>query len=146
MEERAKQREAEMHKNTESLRNEIVQISKAIDAIQDKIKEHTIEIASCKTNLMESETEARRINNKLANAKEASEYLAKEKEILEGELELLNESKKRAELELLKLKEINATTAKSHSINTSKEHELSLIHICRCRRYAVCRSRWSPYH
>eukprot|EP00826_Nyctotherus_ovalis_P033025 TRINITY_DN2662_c0_g1_i1.p1 TRINITY_DN2662_c0_g1~~TRINITY_DN2662_c0_g1_i1.p1 ORF type:complete len:366 (-),score=40.85 TRINITY_DN2662_c0_g1_i1:22-1119(-) len=23
---------------------------------------------------------------------------------------------------------------------------LSLIHICRCRRYAVCRSRWSPYH
>eukprot|EP00826_Nyctotherus_ovalis_P026637 TRINITY_DN2079_c0_g2_i1.p1 TRINITY_DN2079_c0_g2~~TRINITY_DN2079_c0_g2_i1.p1 ORF type:complete len:281 (+),score=48.40 TRINITY_DN2079_c0_g2_i1:156-998(+) len=22
---------------------------------------------------------------------------------------------------------------------------LSLIHICRCRRYAVCRSRWSPY-
>eukprot|EP00826_Nyctotherus_ovalis_P003043 TRINITY_DN1060_c0_g1_i1.p1 TRINITY_DN1060_c0_g1~~TRINITY_DN1060_c0_g1_i1.p1 ORF type:complete len:111 (-),score=29.01 TRINITY_DN1060_c0_g1_i1:20-352(-) len=26
------------------------------------------------------------------------------------------------------------------------EHILSLIHICRCRRYAVCRSRWSPYH
>eukprot|EP00826_Nyctotherus_ovalis_P043251 TRINITY_DN4533_c0_g1_i6.p1 TRINITY_DN4533_c0_g1~~TRINITY_DN4533_c0_g1_i6.p1 ORF type:complete len:230 (-),score=56.85 TRINITY_DN4533_c0_g1_i6:20-709(-) len=23
---------------------------------------------------------------------------------------------------------------------------LSLIHICRCRRYAVCRSRWSPDH
>ena len=23
---------------------------------------------------------------------------------------------------------------------------LSLIHICRCRRYAVCRSRGSPYH
>eukprot|EP00826_Nyctotherus_ovalis_P007620 TRINITY_DN11928_c0_g1_i2.p1 TRINITY_DN11928_c0_g1~~TRINITY_DN11928_c0_g1_i2.p1 ORF type:complete len:227 (+),score=75.42 TRINITY_DN11928_c0_g1_i2:581-1261(+) len=26
------------------------------------------------------------------------------------------------------------------------KHSLSLIHICRCRRYAVCRSRWSPYH
>eukprot|EP00826_Nyctotherus_ovalis_P000886 TRINITY_DN10071_c0_g2_i1.p1 TRINITY_DN10071_c0_g2~~TRINITY_DN10071_c0_g2_i1.p1 ORF type:complete len:237 (+),score=40.53 TRINITY_DN10071_c0_g2_i1:27-737(+) len=26
------------------------------------------------------------------------------------------------------------------------EERLSLIHICRCRRYAVCRSRWSPYH
>ena len=23
---------------------------------------------------------------------------------------------------------------------------LTHIHICRCRRYAVCRSRWSPYH
>eukprot|EP00826_Nyctotherus_ovalis_P016884 TRINITY_DN14924_c0_g2_i2.p1 TRINITY_DN14924_c0_g2~~TRINITY_DN14924_c0_g2_i2.p1 ORF type:complete len:108 (+),score=26.47 TRINITY_DN14924_c0_g2_i2:53-376(+) len=28
----------------------------------------------------------------------------------------------------------------------SKANYLSLIHICRCRRYAVCRSRWSPYH
>eukprot|EP00826_Nyctotherus_ovalis_P059326 TRINITY_DN8241_c0_g1_i1.p1 TRINITY_DN8241_c0_g1~~TRINITY_DN8241_c0_g1_i1.p1 ORF type:complete len:414 (-),score=137.99 TRINITY_DN8241_c0_g1_i1:17-1258(-) len=27
-----------------------------------------------------------------------------------------------------------------------RELRLSLIHICRCRRYAVCRSRWSPYH
>ena len=26
-----------------------------------------------------------------------------------------------------------------------KEH-LSLIHIWRCRRYSLCRSRWSPYH
>eukprot|EP00826_Nyctotherus_ovalis_P046272 TRINITY_DN5207_c0_g2_i1.p1 TRINITY_DN5207_c0_g2~~TRINITY_DN5207_c0_g2_i1.p1 ORF type:complete len:157 (+),score=52.94 TRINITY_DN5207_c0_g2_i1:67-537(+) len=25
------------------------------------------------------------------------------------------------------------------------QNNLSLIHICRCRRYAVCRSRWSPY-
>eukprot|EP00826_Nyctotherus_ovalis_P022867 TRINITY_DN17653_c0_g1_i3.p1 TRINITY_DN17653_c0_g1~~TRINITY_DN17653_c0_g1_i3.p1 ORF type:complete len:103 (+),score=20.96 TRINITY_DN17653_c0_g1_i3:673-981(+) len=38
-------------------------------------------------------------------------------------------------------------------VETGKKHErlsqillLSLIHICRCRRYAVCRSRWSPYH
>eukprot|EP00826_Nyctotherus_ovalis_P009345 TRINITY_DN12461_c0_g1_i2.p1 TRINITY_DN12461_c0_g1~~TRINITY_DN12461_c0_g1_i2.p1 ORF type:complete len:135 (-),score=34.69 TRINITY_DN12461_c0_g1_i2:22-426(-) len=28
----------------------------------------------------------------------------------------------------------------------SSFYDLSLIHICRCRRYAVCRSRWSPYH
>eukprot|EP00826_Nyctotherus_ovalis_P027675 TRINITY_DN21658_c0_g1_i1.p1 TRINITY_DN21658_c0_g1~~TRINITY_DN21658_c0_g1_i1.p1 ORF type:complete len:121 (-),score=30.68 TRINITY_DN21658_c0_g1_i1:9-371(-) len=24
--------------------------------------------------------------------------------------------------------------------------DLSLIHICRCRRPLTCRSRWSPYH
>ena len=28
----------------------------------------------------------------------------------------------------------------------SSVKDLSLIHIWRCRRYAVCRSRWSPYH
>eukprot|EP00826_Nyctotherus_ovalis_P038124 TRINITY_DN3552_c0_g1_i3.p1 TRINITY_DN3552_c0_g1~~TRINITY_DN3552_c0_g1_i3.p1 ORF type:complete len:228 (-),score=42.74 TRINITY_DN3552_c0_g1_i3:22-705(-) len=41
-------------------------------------------------------------------------------------------------------------TSKSliHSIDMAirQEVNLSLIHICRCRRYAVCRSRWSPYH
>ena len=26
------------------------------------------------------------------------------------------------------------------------EYGLSLIHIWRCRRYSLCRSRWSPYH
>eukprot|EP00826_Nyctotherus_ovalis_P061729 TRINITY_DN8812_c0_g1_i2.p1 TRINITY_DN8812_c0_g1~~TRINITY_DN8812_c0_g1_i2.p1 ORF type:complete len:229 (+),score=76.91 TRINITY_DN8812_c0_g1_i2:72-758(+) len=31
-------------------------------------------------------------------------------------------------------------------VQKHKDQELSLIHICRCRRYAVCRSRWSPYH
>eukprot|EP00826_Nyctotherus_ovalis_P034349 TRINITY_DN2844_c0_g2_i4.p3 TRINITY_DN2844_c0_g2~~TRINITY_DN2844_c0_g2_i4.p3 ORF type:complete len:217 (+),score=65.46 TRINITY_DN2844_c0_g2_i4:468-1118(+) len=33
-------------------------------------------------------------------------------------------------------------------VKTVRENgiSLSLIHICRCRRYAVCRSRWSPYH
>ena len=25
-------------------------------------------------------------------------------------------------------------------------YDLSLIHICRCRRSTLCRSRWSPYH
>ena len=25
-------------------------------------------------------------------------------------------------------------------------YQLSLIHICRCRRLERCRSRWSPYH
>ena len=29
---------------------------------------------------------------------------------------------------------------------SSKEEGLSLIHIWRCRRSTLCRSRWSPYH
>ena len=32
------------------------------------------------------------------------------------------------------------------SENWTNAYALSLIHIWRCRRYAVCRSRWSPYH
>eukprot|EP00826_Nyctotherus_ovalis_P024582 TRINITY_DN18994_c0_g1_i1.p1 TRINITY_DN18994_c0_g1~~TRINITY_DN18994_c0_g1_i1.p1 ORF type:complete len:153 (+),score=13.13 TRINITY_DN18994_c0_g1_i1:118-576(+) len=38
------------------------------------------------------------------------------------------------------------TTYIEHALNLKEVYVLSLIHICRCRRYAVCRSRWSPYH
>eukprot|EP00826_Nyctotherus_ovalis_P045191 TRINITY_DN496_c0_g1_i10.p1 TRINITY_DN496_c0_g1~~TRINITY_DN496_c0_g1_i10.p1 ORF type:complete len:206 (-),score=34.40 TRINITY_DN496_c0_g1_i10:29-646(-) len=47
----------------------------------------------------------------------------------------------------------NEITTSEHKTSMSEgkklfdiECNLSLIHICRCRRYAVCRSRWSPYH
>ena len=33
-----------------------------------------------------------------------------------------------------------------YGTNIPSHQALSLIHIWRCRRYAVCRSRWSPYH
>eukprot|EP00826_Nyctotherus_ovalis_P045769 TRINITY_DN5098_c0_g1_i1.p1 TRINITY_DN5098_c0_g1~~TRINITY_DN5098_c0_g1_i1.p1 ORF type:complete len:308 (-),score=97.26 TRINITY_DN5098_c0_g1_i1:15-938(-) len=33
-----------------------------------------------------------------------------------------------------------------HSAERSNKYLLSLIHICRCRRSTLCRSRWSPYH
>ena len=39
----------------------------------------------------------------------------------------------------------------AHAIDTAGKllstlPDLSLIHICRCRRRLRCRSRWSPYH
>eukprot|EP00826_Nyctotherus_ovalis_P040926 TRINITY_DN4072_c0_g2_i1.p3 TRINITY_DN4072_c0_g2~~TRINITY_DN4072_c0_g2_i1.p3 ORF type:complete len:115 (-),score=24.57 TRINITY_DN4072_c0_g2_i1:10-354(-) len=43
-------------------------------------------------------------------------------------------------------KEDLRSTSKSPETDLAKGEKLSLIHICRCRRYAVCRSRWSPYH
>eukprot|EP00826_Nyctotherus_ovalis_P007911 TRINITY_DN12035_c0_g1_i7.p1 TRINITY_DN12035_c0_g1~~TRINITY_DN12035_c0_g1_i7.p1 ORF type:complete len:112 (-),score=20.49 TRINITY_DN12035_c0_g1_i7:25-360(-) len=48
-------------------------------------------------------------------------------------------------------KTINTRMARNSSANlinliSHTIKKLSLIHICRCRRYAVCRSRWSPYH
>ena len=30
--------------------------------------------------------------------------------------------------------------------SSGRKQGLSLIHIWRCRRYSLCRSRWSPYH
>eukprot|EP00826_Nyctotherus_ovalis_P026303 TRINITY_DN2056_c0_g2_i2.p1 TRINITY_DN2056_c0_g2~~TRINITY_DN2056_c0_g2_i2.p1 ORF type:complete len:153 (-),score=14.54 TRINITY_DN2056_c0_g2_i2:21-479(-) len=52
---------------------------------------------------------------------------------------------------LMELLEANGNLLKKEKRNSMTSIHLyaltlSLIHICRCRRYAVCRSRWSPYH
>eukprot|EP00826_Nyctotherus_ovalis_P021220 TRINITY_DN1680_c0_g1_i15.p2 TRINITY_DN1680_c0_g1~~TRINITY_DN1680_c0_g1_i15.p2 ORF type:complete len:110 (+),score=31.34 TRINITY_DN1680_c0_g1_i15:102-431(+) len=54
---------------------------------------------------------------------------------LERELEEERMMRRRAESELDELKTMMRTW-----------YKLSLIHICRCRRSTLCRSRWSPYH
>eukprot|EP00826_Nyctotherus_ovalis_P016905 TRINITY_DN14935_c0_g1_i2.p1 TRINITY_DN14935_c0_g1~~TRINITY_DN14935_c0_g1_i2.p1 ORF type:complete len:289 (+),score=49.15 TRINITY_DN14935_c0_g1_i2:74-868(+) len=41
---------------------------------------------------------------------------------------------------------VNDVSLMPSKVMKEKHKNLSLIHICRCRRYAVCRSRWSPYH
>jgi len=41
-------------------------------------------------------------------------------------------------------KVIPALQAEGYEVMSTQK--LSLIHICSCRRYAVCRSLWSPYH
>eukprot|EP00826_Nyctotherus_ovalis_P029388 TRINITY_DN23214_c0_g2_i1.p2 TRINITY_DN23214_c0_g2~~TRINITY_DN23214_c0_g2_i1.p2 ORF type:complete len:177 (-),score=63.60 TRINITY_DN23214_c0_g2_i1:10-540(-) len=45
-----------------------------------------------------------------------------------------------------KMRELAADREKRLNRLRDEVMSLSLIHICRCRRYAVCRSRWSPYH
>ena len=37
-------------------------------------------------------------------------------------------------------------TIRYHMVPCGTIRYLSLIHIWRCRRYSLCRSRWSPYH
>eukprot|EP00826_Nyctotherus_ovalis_P042205 TRINITY_DN4317_c0_g2_i5.p1 TRINITY_DN4317_c0_g2~~TRINITY_DN4317_c0_g2_i5.p1 ORF type:complete len:105 (+),score=26.86 TRINITY_DN4317_c0_g2_i5:76-390(+) len=76
--------------------------------------------------------------------------LPKEIFALSSTLETLNLSKNKiTSLDSIQglpnLKRLNASYNQIKRL--SKEiYKLSLIHICRCRRYAVCRSRWSPYH
>ena len=52
--------------------------------------------------------------------------------------------------EILRLRKITSKILSDHTGQSLEKVEqdvdLSLIHICRCRRYSLCRSRWSPYH
>eukprot|EP00826_Nyctotherus_ovalis_P010039 TRINITY_DN12664_c0_g2_i1.p1 TRINITY_DN12664_c0_g2~~TRINITY_DN12664_c0_g2_i1.p1 ORF type:complete len:192 (+),score=57.69 TRINITY_DN12664_c0_g2_i1:299-874(+) len=88
-----------------------------------------------------------------------SKYKDNSKELMQAreEIERLGSKSNSLIGELNKAKQLPRTApyaskARSvkHSRKPSKENmkriivSLSLIHICRCRRYAVCRSRWSP--
>eukprot|EP00826_Nyctotherus_ovalis_P042352 TRINITY_DN4344_c0_g3_i6.p1 TRINITY_DN4344_c0_g3~~TRINITY_DN4344_c0_g3_i6.p1 ORF type:complete len:214 (+),score=53.51 TRINITY_DN4344_c0_g3_i6:61-702(+) len=67
---------------------------------------------------------------------EITRELSETKEEIKSELNYCDEA-------LSKCDEYTKTTSDIHNL---VDYYLSLIHICRCRRYAVCRSRWSPYH
>eukprot|EP00826_Nyctotherus_ovalis_P041035 TRINITY_DN4091_c0_g2_i3.p1 TRINITY_DN4091_c0_g2~~TRINITY_DN4091_c0_g2_i3.p1 ORF type:complete len:291 (-),score=89.67 TRINITY_DN4091_c0_g2_i3:16-888(-) len=75
----------------------------------------------------------------------------------ENSEDLYSEESKARQLYYFKKFNIDITTEEGQKALTSIKFKymqglqwvlyyLSLIHICRCRRYAVCRSRWSPYH
>ena len=61
-----------------------------------------------------------------------------------------NENQIRSKFDPMKIKfGPNSIQIKSNSIEKrpiKANQLLSLIHIWRCRRYSLCRSRWSPYH
>eukprot|EP00826_Nyctotherus_ovalis_P031579 TRINITY_DN2525_c0_g1_i7.p1 TRINITY_DN2525_c0_g1~~TRINITY_DN2525_c0_g1_i7.p1 ORF type:complete len:839 (-),score=257.71 TRINITY_DN2525_c0_g1_i7:25-2541(-) len=80
------------------------------------------------------------LNKDIVAWKQVSTNVAAENDALKKIIEALEEKNKKL-----------AESLNSHLEHRNKENQerviyLSLIHICRCRRYAVCRSRWSPYH
>eukprot|EP00826_Nyctotherus_ovalis_P064848 TRINITY_DN9521_c0_g1_i13.p1 TRINITY_DN9521_c0_g1~~TRINITY_DN9521_c0_g1_i13.p1 ORF type:complete len:211 (-),score=29.31 TRINITY_DN9521_c0_g1_i13:21-653(-) len=53
----------------------------------------------------------------------------------------------RTRIQAIELQRMNVVPDKFFILTASEAvMELSLIHICRCRRIERCRSRWSPYH
>ena len=50
------------------------------------------------------------------------------------------------EYKILEAGDINLDRPGSFKLGTMDVEVLSLIHIWRCRRSTLCRSRWSPYH
>eukprot|EP00826_Nyctotherus_ovalis_P043861 TRINITY_DN4676_c0_g1_i2.p1 TRINITY_DN4676_c0_g1~~TRINITY_DN4676_c0_g1_i2.p1 ORF type:complete len:185 (-),score=75.36 TRINITY_DN4676_c0_g1_i2:15-569(-) len=58
----------------------------------------------------------------------------------------LAEMKNHPEIKELKASYIQWLLQTNQEAKAAEVKELSLIHICRCRRLLTCRSRWSPYH
>ena len=84
----------------------------------------------------EQETESQEVETN-----EAEESLDIEAQLLAAQQSAKDNWDKvlRAQAEMENLKRRSAKDIES-------AHKLSLIHIWRCRRSTLCRSRWSPYH
>ena len=66
-------------------------------------------------------------------------------EIQEGINDYIDETKNDTEVSKDEAEKLKVKISNDGVDILIKEY-LSLIHICRCRRYYLCRSRWSPYH
>eukprot|EP00826_Nyctotherus_ovalis_P033362 TRINITY_DN2698_c0_g1_i20.p1 TRINITY_DN2698_c0_g1~~TRINITY_DN2698_c0_g1_i20.p1 ORF type:complete len:403 (+),score=87.87 TRINITY_DN2698_c0_g1_i20:298-1506(+) len=96
--------------------NEKVRLQHTIEELEAKARKHAMQAEASNT-----------VSHKANKSKDDPEIVSK----LE---EAVREREEYRQKYLTKVEEL------------SKVKGLSLIHICRCRRYAVCRSRWSPYH
>ena len=68
---------------------------------------------------------------------------------LRDRLAIVNEELKRSVSLIAKQREDaagNLIQSAALVAETINNYNLSLIHIWRCRRYSLCRCRWSPYH
>eukprot|EP00826_Nyctotherus_ovalis_P019595 TRINITY_DN16062_c0_g1_i2.p1 TRINITY_DN16062_c0_g1~~TRINITY_DN16062_c0_g1_i2.p1 ORF type:complete len:114 (+),score=31.13 TRINITY_DN16062_c0_g1_i2:380-721(+) len=95
----------------------------------------------------EENTKLKQLNEELKKVKARNREIERKIQAVNGEYK--NEHDYYLELHerLQKLKQEEATWKKAIAEGKlPNDLHLSLIHICRCRRYAVCRSRWSPYH
>eukprot|EP00826_Nyctotherus_ovalis_P029251 TRINITY_DN23084_c0_g1_i1.p1 TRINITY_DN23084_c0_g1~~TRINITY_DN23084_c0_g1_i1.p1 ORF type:complete len:213 (+),score=24.06 TRINITY_DN23084_c0_g1_i1:68-706(+) len=93
--------------------------------------------------LKRAEEKVERKADKCLCSREVSHYCRKHDEAMCGYC-AMKHIKDCERSKILELSEVSYFIERT--LTKSKETLLSLIHICRCRRYAVCRSRWSPYH
>eukprot|EP00826_Nyctotherus_ovalis_P057613 TRINITY_DN7886_c0_g1_i14.p1 TRINITY_DN7886_c0_g1~~TRINITY_DN7886_c0_g1_i14.p1 ORF type:complete len:182 (-),score=85.53 TRINITY_DN7886_c0_g1_i14:24-569(-) len=116
---------AERVKNEEENQEVLIRMRKEKEQeLYNKKGQLNAELDEAEKNSQEAKAKAKRIaeNKKLLKAEKSAKSKANNKMIagLSKNIETLNE------------------------LIIIKDNELSLIHICRCRRLLTCRSRWSP--
>eukprot|EP00826_Nyctotherus_ovalis_P062221 TRINITY_DN8968_c0_g1_i2.p1 TRINITY_DN8968_c0_g1~~TRINITY_DN8968_c0_g1_i2.p1 ORF type:complete len:176 (-),score=31.07 TRINITY_DN8968_c0_g1_i2:12-539(-) len=84
----------------------------------------------------------RKLDFMLENVKKQAKKVVHKRKTIEQIRALQDELSGIDSLDKARLGEV----AEKTGLTSGQVYKLSLIHICRCRRYAVCRSRWSPYH
>eukprot|EP00826_Nyctotherus_ovalis_P021666 TRINITY_DN17035_c0_g3_i3.p2 TRINITY_DN17035_c0_g3~~TRINITY_DN17035_c0_g3_i3.p2 ORF type:complete len:130 (-),score=19.36 TRINITY_DN17035_c0_g3_i3:13-402(-) len=121
--------------------------SRPISALKRKNKNtrSTVTPERSKTRRHKSQTKEELYEEVLKFQREV-DLLRKENSILKAQLKQAEDDLCSDDRTISRLIKKMKTKHGSEMYSTSTHLVLSLIHICRCRRYAVCRSRWSPYH
>eukprot|EP00826_Nyctotherus_ovalis_P017396 TRINITY_DN15121_c0_g1_i3.p1 TRINITY_DN15121_c0_g1~~TRINITY_DN15121_c0_g1_i3.p1 ORF type:complete len:125 (-),score=47.57 TRINITY_DN15121_c0_g1_i3:41-415(-) len=115
-------------RNYAKLERQVLELKVTNRELNEKLRKALMELERTK----ESETQ---VHEALKKAKVEGKKSKKRRVKITKQQVAIDEAKERIAI---------LTTEKKHL--QAQLQELSLIHICRCRRLLTCRSRWSPYH
>ena len=121
---KAKENEEILRSDAKILKEELTKYREIGNEIQEKLKEINVELATYKNLLHDRESEYTKVKKELENNNEENASGIKNKRIIEGDLDLIKDYKKKIDLEIIRLKEMNETTGKSAEIIRNKEHNL----------------------
>lgn len=108
------------------LQDEIQRFNETIKDRQNRLKEIGLEVTTYKNLLMDKDVELSKLKQELRNGNEENILLAKDKQVLESELGAFIDNRRRAEIELVKLKEVNQNAMKGIDIASIKERDTAI--------------------
>lgn len=122
----AQEREEVLKNKGLVLQTEIRRISDAVTDKQTRLKEADTELNTYKNLVMDKDVELSKLQKELVASNDENALLTKDGKLLEGDLNVLIDGRRRAEMELIRLKDANSAAIKSHDITNAKEHDSTI--------------------
>jgi len=108
------------------LQGEIQRLSEAVKDKQNRLKDTELEITTYKNLLRDKDVELSKLKQELRNSNEENVHYAKDKQVLENDLDILIDDRRRAEMDLIRLKEVNENSMKGLDIAIVKERDTDI--------------------
>jgi chromosome segregation ATPase len=108
------------------LQDEIQRLSETVKDRQNRLKDTELEVTTYKNLLMDKDVELSKLKQELRNSNEENIHHAKDRQVLESELDVLIDDRRRAEMDLIRLKEVNENSMKGLDIIIVKERDTDI--------------------
>lgn len=105
------------------LQDEIQRLNESVRDRQNRLKDTGLEVSTYKNLLVDKDAELSKLRLELRNSNEENTLLTKDKQMLENELGALIDGRRRAEMDLIRLKEANENSIRGADVGRAKERD-----------------------